>query len=226
MASPHSPLDGSPMLSKGRASEDISSSSLLDLMDTKYQDFEVSLDSSFCLPFAKTSGLQCRPPTPPPARTKRKSVTFAAPPEEAVRQLETSKVPAEVEVSATTNRFAELEYLEPALELARDRGNESSSRVDDIHCLGRRLATEPRPLPHRVSQLNITAQPLPLLSSPLSLRQGYSHRSGAPLSTTANAKQKHRARDPPALPSIQAESNARGNYLMPIMMVGPWNIAP
>jgi hypothetical protein len=224
MASPHSPLDGSPMLSKGRASEDISSSSLLDLMDTKYQDFDVSLDSSFCLPFAKTSSLQRRPPTPPPTRTKRKSVTFAAPPEEAVRQLETSKVPAEVEVSATTNRFAELEYLEPALELAR--GNESSSRVDDIHCLGRRLTTEPRPLPHRVSQLNITAQPLSLLSSPLSLRQSYSHRSGAPLSTTANAKQKHRARDAPPLPSIKAESNARRNYLIPIMAVGSWYIAP
>jgi hypothetical protein len=222
VASPHKAPNGSPAPSNDRASEDISSSSLLDIAGTKYRDFEVSLDSSFCLPFAKTSDLQRHPPTSPPPRTKRKSVTFAAPLEEAVEgQLESPTVPAEVEASTTTDECGKLEYLEPAPELVR--GNKSSSRVDDLHCLGRRPSIEPRPippLPQPTSQLSVTTQPLSLLSSPLALRQSYSHLSGAPLSTAANAKQKRHARDTSLSPPIKAESSARGNYLIPIMAVG------
>jgi hypothetical protein len=222
VASPHETPNGSPAPSNGKASEDISSSSLLDITGTKYRDFNVSLDSSFCLPFAKTSSLQHHPPTPPLPRTKRKSVTFAAPLEESVEgQLENQKVPTEVEASTTTNECAELDHLEstPGLVL----GNKSPSRVEDLHCLGRRLSIEPRPsppLPQPASQLSMTTQPLSLLSSPFALRQSFSHLFGAPLSTGAHAKQKHRARDTLPSPPIKAESSARGNYLIPIMAVG------
>jgi len=226
VASPHETPNGSPAPSNGRASEDISSSSLLDITGTKYRDFDVSLDSSFCLPFAKTSSLQHHPPTPPPPRTKRKSVTFAAPLEEFVEgQLECPKVPAEVEASIITNECAGPDYSEPAPELVL--GNKSPFRVDDLHCLGRRLPIEARPIrpfPQPASQLSMTTQPLSLLSSPLALRQSFSHLFGAPLSTAAHAKQKHRARDTSPSPPIKAESSTRGNYLIPIMAVGLWSI--
>lgn len=223
MASPHDTPNGSPAPSNSRASEDISSSSLLDITGTKYRDFDVSLDSSFCLPFAKTSSLRHHPPTPPLPRTKRKSVTFAAPLEESVEgQLESPKVLAEVEASTTTNECAELDYLEPAPELVL--GNKSPSRVDDLPCLGR-LSIEPGPvppLPQPVSQLSMTTQPLSLLSSPLALRQSFTHILGAPLSTAAHAKQKHRARDTSPSPPTKAKSSTRGDYLIPIMAVGLW----
>jgi hypothetical protein len=144
MTSPHDVPTSSPTLSKGGASEDISCSSLLDLTDMVYRDFDVSLDSSLCLPSAKTWALKC-PPTPPPPRTKCKSVTFAALPEEAVEELpETSEVPAEAVPSIITNKFDEVRYPDLAPGLGLDNG---SSRTDDFHCLDRGLIIEPRPIP-------------------------------------------------------------------------------
>src|SRR5258708_20543621 len=68
----------SPVLSKGRASEDTTNSSMLDLTDTKYRDFDVSLDSSLCLPSNRTFFIK-RTLTSPPPLTQRKTSTFASP---------------------------------------------------------------------------------------------------------------------------------------------------
>jgi len=227
MTSPHDVPTSSPTLSKGGASEDISCSSLLDLTDMKYRDFDVSLDSSLCLPSAKTWALK-RPPTPLPPRTKRKSVTFAALPGEAVEELpETSEVPAEVVPSIITNKFDELRY--PDLAPGLGPGNGSSSRADGFHCLDRGLIIEPRPIPPSppsASRLSLTSQPLSLLVSPLGLCQGYSYLSGAPLSTAADAKQKHRARDTSPSHPTKTESIARRNYVAPILAVGSSHITP
>jgi len=221
MPSPHDVPTDTPALSKSRTGEDISYSSLLDLAETTYRDFDVSLTSSLCLPSAKTWEPK-RPPTPPPPRTKRKGVTFAALPEEAIEENpETPQVPAEVLAPTITEESDELEYLELAPELAQ--GNGSSPRVDSFHCLGRCLPFEPRPTPpspHPASQMGTTTQPLPLLSSPLALSHSYSYHSEASLHTARNAKQKHRARATSSLPSHKAETIARGNYVKPIMAVG------
>lgn len=227
MPSPHHVRTDSPGLSKGRTGEDISYSSLLDLAETKYRDFDVSLTSSLCLPSAKTWEPK-RPPTPLPPRTKRKGVTFAALPEEAIEENpETPQVPAEVLAPTITETSDELEYLELAPELAQ--GNGSSPRVDGIHCLGRRLPFEPRPSlpsPHPASQMGTTTQPLPLLSSPLPLSHSYSYHSEVSLHTDKRAKQKHRARATSSSPSNTAETVARGNYVNPIMAVGSLYITP
>lgn len=217
MPSPHDVPTDSPALSKGRTDEDISYLSLLDLAETKYRDFDVSLTSSLCLPPAKTWEPKRRP-TPPPPRTKRKGVTFAALPEEAIEEnLEAPQVPAEVLAPTITEKSDELEYLELA------QGNGSSPRVDSFHWLGRHLPFEPRrnPLsPHPVSQMGTTTQPLPLLSPPLVLSHSYSCHSEASPHTARNAKQKHRARATSSSPSNQVGTIARGNYVNPIMAVG------
>ena len=219
--SPHDVPSNSPPLSKGGTSEDFSYSSLLDLAETKYRDLDVSLNSSLCLPSAKTWEPK-RPPTPPPPRTKRKGVTFAALPEEAIEEnTETPQVPAVVLAQTITETSDELEYLELAPELAQR--NVSSPRVDGFHCLGRRLPFEPRPSPpspRPASQLGTTTQPLSLLSSPLALPHSYFHRSEASLYTAKDAKQKYRARRTSSSPLNRAETIARGNYVAPIMAVG------
>jgi hypothetical protein len=191
---------------------------MLDLTDTKYRDFEVSLNSSFCLPSTRTSSIK-RPPTPPPPRTKRKSVTFAAPLEKVVEEpLGTQAALAETVVPTIMDQWNELEYLESTPELAR--GN-VSSRVDSFHCLGKRLTIEPQPSGLSQHPASLTAKPRSLLSSPLTLRQSGPYPTEAPPSTAARAKQKHRARDTSPSPSTRAESTALGSYLIPIMAVGP-----
>ena len=225
MPSPHDVPADFPAVTKGRTSEGTSYSSLFDPTETKYRDFDVSLNSSLCLPSAKTWEPK-RPPTPPPPRTKRKGVTFAALPEDAIEENpETPQVPAEVLAPTITETSDELEYLELAPELAQ--GNGSSPRVDGFHCLHRRLPFQPRsspPSPHPASRLGTTTQPLPLLSSPLALSHSYSHRSETSLYTARNAKQKHRACTTSSSPSNKAETIARGNYVTPIMTVGSWYI--
>ena len=211
----------SPGLSKGGTSEDISHSSLLDLAEMEYRDFDVSLNSSLCLPSSKTWEPR-RPPTPPPPRAKRKGVTFAALPEEAIDENpETRQMPAEALAPPAVEKSEELEYLELAPEFVQGSG--SSPRVDSFHWLGRHLPFESRPSPpspHPASWPGKTTQPLPLLSSPLTLSHSYSHRPEASLYTTRNGKQRHRAPATSSSPSNKAETIARGNYVAPIMAVG------
>jgi hypothetical protein len=204
-----------PVLSKGRASEDNTDSSLLDLTDTKYQDFDVSLDSSLCLPSNnRTSSIKRTPTPPPPPRTKRKSVTFAAPLEKVVgERLGTLAAPA----PTITDNFDELEYLELAPEPARGNG---SSRVDGFHGLSKRLTIEPQHIHLSSPPTSLTAEPISLFSSPLALRQSRPYLTRAPPSTAARPKQKPRARDVSLSPPARAESIGGGSYLIPIMEVG------
>lgn len=208
----------SPALSNGRIIEDTTDSSMLDLTDTRYRDFDVSLNSSLCLPSTRTSSIK-RPPTPPPPRTKRKSVTFAAPLEKVVEeQPRTQAALAEVMAPTITDQLDDLEYLEPAPELARGVG---SPRVDGFHCLGESLAIEPQLThlsPRRASR---TPGPLSLFSSPLALCQSRLYPTKAPPPTAGRAKQKRRARDTSPSRSTKAESMALGSYLNPIMAVSP-----
>ena len=211
----------SPVLSKGRGSEDYTNSSLLDLTDTKYQDLYVSLDSSLCLPSNnRTSSIKRIPTPPPPPRTKRKSVTFAAPLEKVVEGRLGTLAKAATPGPTITDEFDELEYLEVAPELARGDG---SSRVDGIHGLSKRL-TEPRHIHLSSPPASLTAEPLLLLSSPPALYQSRPYLTGAPPSTAARAKQKPRARDISLSPPAGAESIGSGSYLMPIMEVGPLHV--
>jgi hypothetical protein len=210
----------SPVLSKGSASEDNTNSSLLDLTDTKYQDLVVSLDSSLCLPSNnRTSSIKRTPtpPPPPPPRTKRKSVTFAAPLEKAAEERLGTLAKAAAPGPTITDEFDELEYLEVAPELARGSG---SSRVDGFHGLSKRFTIEPRHIPPSSPPASPTAEPLSLLSSPPSLCQSRSYRTGAPPSTAARAKQKPRARDISSSPPARAESVGNGSFLIPVMEVG------
>lgn len=214
ITSPHDLPTSSPA-SKSRTTEDSTDSSLLDLTDTKYRDFDVSLDSSLCLPSNRTSSIQ-RVLTPPPPRTKRKSVTFAAPLEKVVEERpETRATLAEVMVP---DHLDELEYLEPVPELARGTG--SSSRVDGFHCLSKRLAIEPQPTRLSPRSASPAAEPLSLPFSSLAPRPSRPYATEAPPSTAIRAKQKHRARDASTSPSTKAESTTPGSYLIPIMTVG------
>ncbi|KAH8983706.1 hypothetical protein EDB86DRAFT_228670 [Lactarius hatsudake] len=202
----------SPVVSRDGTSEN-TGSSLLDLTDTKYRDFDVPLDSSYCLPSTRTSLLK-RSPTPPP-RTKAKNVTFALPPEEVdEEQLETLEAPMEVTGPVTQNETDELKYLELAFE--PPRGNGPSSSVDG---LGPRLTTEPQailPLPTSYYRVGKAAGPSSLLSSPVSLRRNRSRLSGATLSTAADPNNRHCAREASLLPAM-VEPMARGDYLDSIM---------
>jgi hypothetical protein len=211
----------SPVLSKGRASEDNTNSSLLDLTDTKYQDFDVSLDSSLCLPSNNRTSSIKRTPTPPPPRTKRKSVTFAAPLEKVVEERLGTLAEAAAPAPTITDEFDELEYLEVAPKLARGNG---SSRVDGSDGLSKRLTIEPQHIHLSSPPASLTAEPLSLLSSPLALCQGRPYLTGAPPSTAARAKQKSRARDISLSPPARAESIVGGRYLIPIMKVGPLRV--
>jgi hypothetical protein len=184
---------------------------MLDLTDTKYRDFDVSLDSSLCLPSNWTSSIE-RPPTPPRPRTKRKSVTFAAPIEEVVEErLETQAALAEPEVMVPVD---DPEYLELAPELGRGNG---PSRVDGLHCL-ERLAVESQPTHLSPRPPSPTAESLSLFS-PLTPCQSRRYPTEVPPSTAARAKQKHRARDASPSPSTEVKSTAPGGYLIPIMTV-------
>jgi hypothetical protein len=213
---------GSPALSKGRASEDNTDSSLLGPTGTKYQDFDVSLDSSFCLPSNDRAFSIKRTPTPPPPpRTKRKSVTFAAPLEEVVEERLGTLAEAAALTPTITDEFDELEYLEMAPGLARGNG---SSRVDGFHGLSKRLTIEPEHIHLSSRPASLTAEPLSLLSSPLSLCQTRPYLTGAPPSTAVRAKQKPRASDISLSPPARAESIGDGNYLIPIMEVSSLHV--
>ncbi len=214
IAFPHDVLSSSrsPALSKGRTCEDTTDSSLLDLTDTKYRDFDVSLDSSLCLPSNRAITIK-RTPTPPP-RTRRKSVTFAVPLEKVVEERLGTLAEAAVPAPTITDPFDDLEYLERTPELAQGNG---SPQVDGFHCLSKRLTIELQPIqPHAAS---LSAEPLSLLSSPLALSHSRPYLTEAHPSTAARAKQKHRARNISLLPPTKAESTGRGSYLIPIMEV-------
>jgi hypothetical protein len=191
---------------------------MLDLTDTKYRDFDVSLNSSFCLPSTRTSSIK-RLSTPPLPRTKRKSVTFAAPLENIVEErLGTQAAPAEAVAPTFTDHLDELEYLELSTGLARGVG---PFRVEGFHRLGERLTVEPQHTQLSPLPAHPTAKSLSLLSSPLGLGQSHPYPTEAPSSTAARPKQKRRVRDTSPSPSIKAEPTALGNYLIPIMTVGP-----
>jgi hypothetical protein len=206
----------SPALSKGRTSEDTTNSSMLDLTGTKYRDFDVSLDSSLCLPSDRTFIIK-RTLTSPPPRTKRKSVTFAAPLEKVVEGSLRTLAEAGAPAATITDQVDDFEYPEVAPGLAQ--GNESS-RVGGFHCLSKRIAIEPQPI--HPSPLPASPSPLSLFSSPPALYRPCL--TEAPPSTAAHAKQKHRARDILLSPPTKAESTGRGNYLIPIMAVGPLRV--
>ncbi|KAI9446825.1 hypothetical protein H4582DRAFT_611812 [Lactarius indigo] len=210
-------LPSSPVVSRDGTSEN-TSSSVLDLTDTKYRDFDVPLDSSFCLPSIRTSVLK-RSPTPPPPRTKPKNVTFALPPEEVdEEQLETLEAPVEAIAPVTWNETNELEYLESAFGPPRDDG--SSSSVDS---LGLRVATKPQeilPSPTFYSRVRKAAQAGPslLLSSPVTLRRNRPRLSRATLSTAADPKHRHSAQDASLSPAM-VEPMALRNYLDSVMVL-------
>lgn len=204
-----------PVLSKGRASEDDTNSSLLDLTGTKHQDFDVSLDSSLCLPSNNRTSSIKRTPTPPPPRTKRKSVTFAAPLEEVVEGRLVTLAEVAAPAPTITDEFDELEYQEVTPELSRGNG---SSRIDGFHGLSKRLTIESRHN-HLSSSPPLTHEPQFLPSSPLSLCPGRPYLTGAPPSAAARAKQKPLARDISLSPPARAEFIRGGSYLIPIMEV-------
>lgn len=191
---------------------------MLDLTDTKYRDFDVKLDSSYCLPSTRTSILK-RSPTPP-LRTKHKNVTFALSPEEVDEdRLETFEAPAEAIGPVTWNEMDELEYLESEFEPPRSNG--PSSDVDSFPCLGPRLTTEPQsipPSPTLYPRAGNAAGPSLLNSSPMTLRRNRSRLSKVTSSRAADPRHRHRARDASLSPAM-VEPAARGNYLAPIMAV-------
>jgi hypothetical protein len=217
IASPRNVPTSSPSSSKGRTSDGITDTSVLDLADAKYRDFVVPLDSSFCLPSIKTSRLT-RAPTPPPPRTKSKSVTFAAPLEEVLEERPgIQKSPAGVVAPPTMNDSDDLDCMELAPELARYEG--SPSPIGGPNYRGKRPIVEPHstpPSPHPASRLSMTVEPPSLFSSSLPLRQSRSYLTEAPPFTAAYTKQKSRARNTSHSPSNTAESS----YLSPIMAVG------
>lgn len=208
-----------PVLSKDKAGEGNTNSSLLDSTDTKYQDFDVSLDSSLRLPSNnRTSGIKRTPtPPPPPSRTKRKSVTFSAPLEEVVEERVGTLAEAAAPAPTITDEFDELEYLEVTPELARGNG---SSRVDGFHGSSKRLTIKPQHNHLSSSAAPLTAEPLSLLSSPPVLSQSRPYLTAAPSSAAARAKQKPLARDISLSPPARAKSVRGGSYLIPIMEVG------
>lgn len=207
------------MVSKGGTSEN-TGSSVLDLTDAKYRDFDVTLDSSYCLPSTRTSILK-RSPTPP-LRTKHKNVTFALSPEGVDEdRLETFEAPVEAIGPVTWNEMDELEYLESEFEPPRSNG--SSSGVDTFPCLGPRLTTKPQSIPPSPTLYprpgaGNAAGPSLLNSSPMTLRRNRSRLSEVTSSTAAEPRHRHRARDASLSPDM-VEPAARGNYLAPIMTV-------
>lgn len=220
VTSPHdvpSPTgSSSTVLLKGRASEDNTYSSLLDLSNTKYQDFDVSLDSSLCLPSNnRTSNLKRTPTPPPPPRTKRKSVTFAAPLEKVVEERLGTMAAAPAPTIA--DEFDELKYLEVTPELTRGNG---SSQVDGFHGLSKRLTIEPRHDQLSSSPASLTDEPLSLLSPPLAPCQSHLYLTGSPSSVAARGKEKPLARGILLSPPARAESIRGRSYLIPIMEVG------
>ena len=216
----------SPVVSKGGTSEN-TGSSLLDLTDTKYRDFDVSLDSSYLLPSTKTSVLK-RLPTPPPPRTKHKRVTFALPLEEAGDKLsEILDAPVEAIAPAIWKETDELERLK--LEFEPPRGNESPSSVDRFLCLGSQLTTKPHaflPSPTFSPWVGKAAVPRPESSSQFALRRNRSRPrlSEVTLSMAADSKNRHSARDTLLSPAVD-EPAARRDYLAPIMVVRSQNLA-
>ncbi|KAI0290508.1 hypothetical protein BC826DRAFT_1187324 [Russula brevipes] len=214
-SSPNVPTS-SPSSPKGRTSDDITDTSVLDLADAKYRDFVVPLDSSFCLPSIKPSRLTRAPTPPPPPRTKSKNVTFAAPLEEVLEERPgIQKSPAEVVAPPTMNDSDDCMELAP--ELARYEGSPSPVGGSNYR-RGKRPIVEPHstpPSPHPASRLSMTVEPPSLFSSSLPLRQSRSYLTEAPLFTAAYTKQKTRARNTSPSPSITAESS----YLSSIMAV-------
>ena len=156
------------------------------------------------------------PTPPPPPRTKRKSVTFAAPLEKFVEER-VEPLAAVAPAPIITDGFDELEYLEMAPELARSN---RSSGVDGYHGLSKRLTTKPRHFHVSSPSGSLTGEPLSLHSSPPAMCQSRPYLTGAPPFTAARAKQKLRARDISLSPPARAESTGRGSYLIPIMEVG------
>lgn len=219
LAFSHDVPASSPVLSKHGPSEDNTGSSVLDLADSKYRDFDVLLDSSLCLPPTRSFVLK-RPPTPRPPRTRRKNVTFAVSLDEVVEERpETREASAEVVAPATLNRCDEVEYLELSPEPALAQ---SPSSVDEFPHLVRRLKIEPRavpPSPIPASRTRMTTEPLPLLPPSRALRQPRPYLTVESLPSPDGAKRTHHARGASASLSAEAESTVRGSYLVPIMVV-------
>ena len=210
------------MVSKGGISEN-SGSSLLDLTDTKYRDFDVSLDSSYCLPSTRTPVLK-RSPTPPPPRTKQKNVTFALPFEEVdEKPPESLEVPVEAIAPATWKEPEELEHLK--LEFEPPRGNVSSSSVDRFPCPCQ-LTTKSHvilPFPTSSPQVGKAAVPRPEPPSPVALRRNRSRLSEVTLSMTAGPKHRHSARDALLSPAMVEPTESK-DYLASIMAVRSQNL--
>jgi len=139
-------------------------------MDTKYQDFDVSLDSSLCLPF--TGAELNRPPIPFPPRTKLKHVTFASPLEEVLQERPgTYEAPGGV---TTTTEPDELEYPELAPGLERGNGSIHGSSCPAV-------------------------KPLALLSAPRVLCQSPKYPTEIPPSIAARSRHRARDTSMPSL---------------------------
>ncbi|KAF8267847.1 hypothetical protein EI94DRAFT_1801158 [Lactarius quietus] len=218
LPSSHHVSTSSPVVSKGDTSEN-TGSSVLDLADTKYRDFDVSLDSSYCLPSIRTSVLK-RSPTPPPPRTKQKNVTFALPFEE-VDDEPLEILAAPVEAIATTVWKETDEFEHPKLAFEPPQGNGPPSSVDRFPCLGPQFSNKPHaihPSPifsPRVEKV-VVSRPEPF--SPFALRRNRSRLSEVTLSMELDTKHGHSTRDALLSPAM-VEPTERGDYLASIMAI-------
>jgi hypothetical protein len=210
---------GSPVLSEHGTSGDNTGSSVLDLAYSNYQDFDVLLDSTLCLPSPRNF-VQLRPPTPPAPPRKRKKVTFATSPEDVIgERSKNQQAFASVLAPTNTNKSDESEYMESSPEPVQAYGSPTQAR--DFPQLGRPRKVEPRlvlPSPNFASRNGMIAEPLPLFPS-FTPRYKRSHLTEESLSSPAASTLRHRTRDASSSPSAGAESTARGSYLIPIMTV-------
>ena len=194
---------------------------MLDLTDTKYRDFDVSLDSSYCLPSIRTSVLK-RSPTPPLPRTKQKTVTFALPSEEVDDEpLEILEAPEEVIAPVPWKEMDELEDYKFPFEPGRD--DESSSSVDRFPIPGPQLHKLHAILPSPTfsPQVGKAAVTRPDSFSPAAFKRNRSRPSDA---TLPMPKHRHGARNALLLPAM-VEPTAQGSYLDSIMAVRSHNLA-
>jgi hypothetical protein len=209
---------GSPVFSEHGTNGDNTGSSVLDLAYSNYQDFDVVLDTSLCLPSPRNF-VQLRPPTPPAPPRKRKKVTFATSPKDVIGERSKNQQDfAEILVATNTNKSDESEYLESSPAPVQAHG--SPTRVRDFPQSGRPRKIEPRlvlPSPNLASRNGLTAEQLPLLPS-FTPRYNCSYLTEESPSSPPASMLRHRTRDASS-PSAGPESTARGSYLMPIMTV-------
>ncbi|KAI0259955.1 hypothetical protein BC834DRAFT_590700 [Gloeopeniophorella convolvens] len=182
------------------------SSSMLDLTETQYRDFEVSLDSSLCLPSARPKTLK-RLPTPVPSRAKQKTVTFAPFVEEVVKADSGNQEAHEGAVAFNIKgEPEELEYLEFAPEAAQGQlGNDDP---------------DPRPIRPTNSRTPVRkTEALSPLAPSLACRQEHSYVAEVSPPPIFAPKRVLRPKDAPRPSSSKSKARRQGDYIDAIMTV-------